>query len=120
MDKIHLENMLFYCYHGVSDFEKKLGGKFEIDLDLYLSLKKAGKSDSLLDTVDYAAVYKVVNNCSNQKKYSLIESLGETICETLFKKFPIDRIKIRVRKLNAPLRGVLKFVEIELDRRKNN
>ena len=116
MDVIRLKNMLFYGYHGVSDSEKELGGKFEVDLELFYSLKNAGNSDLLKDTIDYEAVYKIVDACSHQNKYYLIEALAEAISDTLLKEFPIERVIIRVRKPNAPVKGVLDYVEVELDR----
>ena len=120
MDVIRLNKMLFYGYHGVSDSEKELGGKFEVDLEMYLSLQKPGVSDSLSDTIDYEDAYKVVDKCMHNKKYFLIEALAESICKTLLKKFFIDRVKIKVRKPNAPVKGVLDFVEVELERGKNS
>ncbi len=116
MDVIRLENMLFYGYHGVSDSEKELGGKFEVDLELFCSLKNAGSSDSLKDTIDYEAVYKIVDTFTHQNKYFLIEALAENISATLLKEFPLERVIVRVRKPNAPVKGVLDFVEVELDR----
>ena len=120
MDVIRLNKMLFYGYHGVSDSEKELGGKFEVDLEMYRSLEKPGESDNLSDTIDYEAAYKVVDLCMHNKKYFLIEALAETICKTLLNKFFINRVKVRVRKPNAPVKGVLEFVEVELDRGKNS
>ena len=38
MGVIRLKNMLFYGYHGVNESEKELGGKFEVDLELYNDL----------------------------------------------------------------------------------
>ena len=119
MDVIRLEKMLFYGYHGVSESEKELGGKFEVDLELFCSLNKPGKSDRLEDTLDYEEIYKIVYFCTHQKKYYLIEALAETISESLLKKFPIERIIVRVRKPNAPVKGVLDYVEVELDRSRN-
>ena len=116
MDIIRLENMQFYGYHGVSEMERELGGKFEVDLEMFFSLKKAGKSDRIEDTLDYEAAYKLVQSCVVQKKYFLLEALAETIIDTCMKTFPVHRIVVRVRKPNAPIKGVLKHVEIECDR----
>ena len=116
MDVIRLENMQFYGYHGVSEMERELGGKFEVDLEMFFSLKKAGKSDRIEDTLDYEAAYKLVQSCVVQKKYFLLEALAETIIDTCMKTFPVHRIVVRVRKPNAPIKGVLKHVEIECDR----
>jgi dihydroneopterin aldolase len=117
MDVIRLKKMLFYGYHGVSKSEKELGGKFEVDVELHCPLNKAGKSDLLKDTIDYETVYKIVDTCSHSKKYFLIEALAETICRSLIDHFPVKKVKVCVRKPNAPVKGVLDYVEIELNRK---
>ena len=116
MDVIRLEKMQFYGYHGVSELEKALGGKFEVDLEMFFPLQKSGKSDRIEDTLDYEAAYKLVQSCVGQKKYFLLEALAETIIETCMKTFPVHRIIVRVRKPNAPVKGVLEHVEVECDR----
>lgn len=45
-----------WCYVGVQ--EKRLGQKFVVDVTLHCSLRKAGLTDHLADSVDYAAVYR--------------------------------------------------------------
>jgi len=116
MDVIRLENMQFYGYHGVSEMERELGGKFEVDLEMFFPLKKAGMSDCIEDTLDYETAYKLVQSCVIRKKYFLLEALAETIIDTCMKTFPVHRIVVRVRKPNAPIKGVLEHVEIECDR----
>ena len=34
MGKLTLKNLVFYGYHGVQDFEKELGGRFEVDVQI--------------------------------------------------------------------------------------
>ena len=89
--------MVFYGYHGVSDSERSLGGNFEIDLELFFPLGKPGKSDKLKDTIDYESVYQTICTCTTSKKYHLIEALGENITRTIFKKFKVSHLKLRVR-----------------------
>ena len=120
MGVIRLKNMLFYGYHGVNESEKELGGKFEVDLELSISLKNSGLSDDLHDTVDYGAVYKTVNNLLESKRYFLLEALAEDISRSVIKKYNIDAVIIRVRKPNAPVSGVIDTVEVELNRKKSD
>ncbi len=37
---IRLHNAVFYAYHGVLTDEQNLGGKFEVDVDLYCDLAR--------------------------------------------------------------------------------
>ncbi|MEE8335049.1 MAG: dihydroneopterin aldolase [Candidatus Neomarinimicrobiota bacterium] len=115
-----MKNMVFYGYHGVSDSEKNLGGKFEIDLDLDLDLKKACLTDNLEDTVNYESIYKTVDSCINQKKFYLIEALASSIAERIFNKYAVEKLTIRVRKPHAPVKGVLDTVEVEIQRDKTD
>ena len=45
-DYIRLNDMRFYAYHGVFPEEKKLGQRFEIDLEISCDLSKAGQNDN--------------------------------------------------------------------------
>jgi len=118
MDVIRLKNMVFYGYHGVSESEKSLGGKFEVDLDLYQDLKNAGQSDNLKDTLNYEKIYKTVQNCTKRNKYYLIETLAERIAGSILRKYKTDKVLVRVRKPHAPVKGVLDTVEVEIVRTK--
>ena len=69
MDIIRLKNMQFYGFHGVSESEKHLGGRFEVDLEMQLPLKKSCDSDDLNDTVDYEKIYKIVDLCIKKDKF---------------------------------------------------
>ena len=116
MDVIRLKNMVFYGYHGVSESEKSLGGKFEVDLDLYCPLKKSGESDQLRDTINYEAIYQTVSSCTTSHKYYLIEALAETISQSVLEQYKVDHLRVRVRKPHASVKGVLDSVEVELER----
>ncbi len=120
MDVIRLKNMVFYGYHGVHESEKTLGGKFEVDLELFKDLSKAGQTDNLNDTLDYEKIYKTVNNCTKNNKFYLIEKLAERIAKSVLRKYKTDKVIVRIRKPNAPVKGVLDTVEVELIRTKES
>lgn len=120
MDVIRLKNMVFYGYHGVHESEKSLGGKFEVDLELYKDLSHAGQSDNLKDTLDYEKIYKTVSNCTKNNKFYLIEKLAERIAKSVLRKYKTDKVIVRVRKPNAPVKGVLDTVEVELKRQQED
>ena len=116
MDVIRLKNMVFYGYHGVHESEKTLGGKFEVDLELFKDLSKAGQTDDLKDTLNYEKIYKTVQNCTKRNKYYLIETLAARIAKSVLRKYKTDKVIVRVRKPNAPVKGVLDTVEVEIIR----
>lgn len=120
MDTIRLKNMQFYGFHGVDKSEKHLGGRFEVDVEMQLSLTKSCNSDDLNDTVNYERIYKTVNECVSKDKFYLIEALASSIAKDILINYPINSIKVRVRKPHAPVKGVLDTVEVELNRSKED
>ena len=118
-DIIRLRNAVFYAYHGVLSDEQTLGGKFEVDLDLYCDLTAGAKSDSLDRTVDYERVYDCVRELILEKKYFLLEALAGTIAQGILKRFKkVTQVTVRVRKPSAPVKGVIDYVEVELTRKR--
>ena len=120
MDTIRLKNMQFYGFHGVDKSEKHLGGRFEVDVEMQLSLTNSCDSDDLNDTVNYERIYKTVNACVSKDKFYLIEALANSIAKDILINYPINSIKVRVRKPHAPVKGVLDTVEVELNRSKED
>ena len=120
MGTIRLKNMQFYGFHGVDKSEKHLGGRFEVDVEMKLSLKKSCNSDELDDTVNYEKIYNTVDTCVNKDKFYLIEALANSIAKDILINFPINSILVRVRKPHAPVKGVLDTIEVELNRSKED
>jgi dihydroneopterin aldolase len=113
-DVIRLHNAVFYAYHGVQSDEQNLGGKFEIDVDLYCNLSTAARSDSLRQTVDYERLYDCIHQIVVKKKYFLIEALAGSIAGGILKSFKkVKGVVVRVRKPSAPIKGVVDYVEVE-------
>jgi len=116
MDVIRLNNMVFYGYHGVTAAEKETGRRFEVDCELEADLASPGQSDSLTDTVDYAAVYQKIKEIVEGKAFSLVESLAVAIASDILREFPVFKATVRVRKIIPPIPGTINSIEIEVSR----
>ncbi|KAI4352241.1 hypothetical protein L6164_006513 [Bauhinia variegata] len=57
-DKLILRGLTFHGFHGVKPEERKLGQKFLVDVDAWMDLRAAGKSDLMSDTVSYTSIYR--------------------------------------------------------------
>jgi dihydroneopterin aldolase len=57
-DKLILRGLKFHGFHGVKPEERALGQKFLIDVDAWMDLQAAGKSDCLSDTISYTEIYR--------------------------------------------------------------
>ena len=115
-DIIRLGGLSFYGYHGVTAAEKETGRVFEVDCELEVDLADAAKSDRLTDTIDYEKVYMLVKDAVESTAFSLLEGLADRIAITLLERFPIYKVTLKVRKMNPPIPGQIKFIEVELTR----
>lgn len=117
---IRIKNAAFYGYHGFFSSEQKLGGRFEVDVEIHTDFSMAAEADSLDRTVDYGSVYKLVDNIFRSRKYRLIETLAVDMAIGIFSGFrSIERVVIRVRKLHAPVGGYIDCAEAEVDMDQN-
>jgi dihydroneopterin aldolase len=116
VDKVTLRNMVFYGYHGVAEQEKILGGKFEVDLELEFDMTMPMRTDHLKDTINYEELYHIVAEVVTKSKCFLIEALSGKILQAVFQHFHPESVCIRIRKPNAPIKGVLDTVEVEMHR----
>ncbi|SHG96566.1 dihydroneopterin aldolase [Tepidibacter thalassicus] len=120
MDKIILNNLGFYGYHGVFKEENVLGQKFFIDIELYLDLKKAGQTDDVSKSVSYADVYELVKNICENKRYNLLEALAENISKEIFSSFVlVEEIMVRVKKPEAPVNAMFDYFGVEIRRKRD-
>jgi len=116
MDNIKLKGMTFYAFHGVSKSERELGQQYEIDLEIFLDTKKAGETDNIDYTINYAKVFDAIESVVQRNSFKLLETVAERISKTLFNNFNVDKLKIKVRKGNPPVKGIIDYVEVEIER----
>jgi dihydroneopterin aldolase len=115
-DRIRLTGMSFYGYHGVTAAEKETGGLFEVDCELEVDLADAGRSDRLVDTIDYQQVYNLIRETVEGKAFALLEGLAGRLAAKILDTFPVYQVTLRVRKMNPPIAGYVKHIEVELTR----
>ncbi|MCU7558377.1 dihydroneopterin aldolase [Macrococcus capreoli] len=116
MDKIFLNGMQFYAYHGVFEAENQIGQIFVVDVELDVDLKQAGETDALEHTVNYGLVYEDIKaEMAIQSK--LLEHVAERIAKILFNHYnQIMALKVKITKMNPPIPGVYDGVGIEIHR----
>ena len=115
-DKVILKGMRFFGYHGCLDAERALGQWFVFDLELTMDLSAAGDRDALADTLDYAGVYERVKSVAEGPPVALIETLAATVIRACFTFPQVHKVKIVVKKPQAPLGGPLDYAGVEMER----
>ncbi|QKY70914.1 dihydroneopterin aldolase [Lentibacillus sp. CBA3610] len=120
MDKILLNQMMFYGYHGLFPEENKLGQRFLVDTELMLDLKKSSRSDDMHDSIDYGEVYHVIKEIMEGEPKNLVEAIAEAIADELFQSFNLLKAcKLTVTKPDPPIPGHYQSVAVEIYRERN-
>ena len=119
-DKIRLQGMQFYAYHGGNPEERSLGQPFVVDLEVELDLRRAGQSDDLDDTVSYTHLYRVVREVMESQPRHLLEAVAEEIARRVLAEHPpVQQVEVRVTKVRPPIKGaVVAGATIEIERRR--
>jgi 7,8-dihydroneopterin aldolase/epimerase/oxygenase len=117
VDKIYLNRMEFYGYHGVFPEETKLGQRFIVDLIVETDLKKAGITDNLDESINYAELFNLCKKIVEGKPYKLIESVAEKIAEEILNQYKkIQFCTVKVTKPDPPIPGNYQSVAVEITR----
>ncbi len=117
-DKILLEGIRLDVRVGVTEEERSLPQLCGLDLGLESDLRTPGRSGRLQDSIDYAAVFRTVEELCTTGSFCLLEELAELLCDRLLRDYPVDKVKLRLRKLN-PFTTKLTSVGIEIKRSRN-
>ncbi len=118
MGVIRLHNMTFYGFHGTSAAERQTGRRFEVDCELFWDLEKVAEGDHLADTVDYTAVYNLVENTIQKNRFNLLETIAVRLANQILAEFKVQEVVVRVRKKIPPIPGNLDHIEVEVRRKK--
>ena len=119
MDRIVIKGLRFHGYHGVSESERQVGQKYEIDVELTCDLSTAGVTDELAHTIDYEQVVNLIVEIGAERSFQLIEVLAETVASAVLERFPVHEVRIDVKKLSPPIEHQLTYAGVKIRRDSN-
>lgn len=118
--KIIIEDLKIFAKHGVLPEENIIGTYYLINAEISANLWNAAESDDLEDTINYAKINDIIHH-----EMSIPSKLLEHVIGRIFNKleqnFPqITAIKIKLTKTNPPMKGEMKGVSIEMEKKMEN
>ena len=118
MDRILLQGMVFSGRHGVTAAERARSQRFTVDIEVETSVKRAGRSDAISDTVDYRRLRMIAKQVVGGESAHLIEALAERIATRALKLAGVRAVTVRVAKRPVSMRPIdAAAVEIRRARR---
>ena len=117
MAKIRIHNMMFYGFHGVYEYEREQGQKFYIDVEIETKDDTMATTDDVKDGVEPAAIYDIVKDVTENKRFQLLCTLSAHIGDELLKKYShFKAVTTSIRKPSVPISGPIDYVEAETTR----
>ena len=97
--KILINELILNLKLGYYDFEKEKPQKVKFTLEVNYEDKKPSNDKDLKSIVNYDKIVKLIKKLVKNKHYNILETLAEDVFDELFKDKKIDKISLRIEKL---------------------
>ena len=97
--KILIKDLTLDLQLGYYDFERGKKQKVKFNLELNYENKKPTNDEDLKSIVNYGKIVKLIEKLVKNKHYNFLETLAEDIFDELFKDKRINKIVLRIEKL---------------------
>ena len=97
--KILIRDLTLDLKLGYYDFEKNKKQKVKFNVDVEYSSKKPSDDKDIKSIINYGKIVKLITKLANGKHYNFLETLAEDVFDELFKDKRIDKIDLRIEKL---------------------
>ncbi len=101
MDRIFVTALAAEAVIGIYDWERHVKQRLEIDLEMWMDLRAAGRSDAIEDTLNYKSIAKRVLALVEGSSFRLVEALAAEIARIVLEEFNVARVKVTVHKPGA-------------------
>lgn len=112
--RVALQGVRFYAYHGFYPEEQVLGTEFLVDIDTEMEVLGNG-GDELAHTVNYERLFEIA---SEEMKITrkLLETVAHAILDKIRHEFlMVKHIRVSIKKLHPPMAGQIDSSLIELN-----
>lgn len=114
--EVELRGLSIHTHHGVTDAEREIGQRLEIDVSFDVPDCDAVLTDRIEDTVDYGEVADIVALAATERSYRTLERLCHVIGERLAERFACESVTVRAAKPDPPLPLAIEQVAVEVTR----
>ena len=97
--KVLIKDLILNLKLGYFDFEKEKSQKVKFTLEVNYQDKKPSNDRDIKSIVNYSKIVKLIKKLVKNKHYNFLETLAEDVFDELFKDKRIDKITLRIEKL---------------------
>ena len=97
--KVLVKELILDLKLGYYDFEKEKPQKVKFSLEIDYKDKKPSDDKDLKSIVNYSKVVRLIKKLVKNKHYNFLETLAEDVFDELFKDKRIEKINLKIEKL---------------------
>ena len=97
--KVLIKELILDLKLGYYEFEKEKAQKVKFNLEIDYKDKKPTNDKDLKSIVNYGKIVKLVKKLVKNKHYNFLETLAEDVFDELFRDKRIDKITLKIEKL---------------------
>tara|TARA_B100001121_G_scaffold101402_1_gene89921 strand:- start:126 stop:551 length:426 start_codon:yes stop_codon:yes gene_type:complete len=97
--KVLVKELILDLKIGYYEFEKEKTQKVKFSLEIDYKDKKPSNDKDLKSIVNYSKIVRLIKKLVKNKHYNFLETLAEDVFDELFKDRRIDKISLRIEKL---------------------
>jgi 7,8-dihydroneopterin aldolase/epimerase/oxygenase len=112
--EVEVRGLSIYTHHGITEAEREIGQRLEIDVSFDVPECDALLTDRLEDTIDYAEVCDIVALAATERSYKTLERLCQVVGERLMERFACESVRVRAAKPGPPLPVAVSEVAVEV------
>ena len=97
--KVLIKDLILNLKLGYYEFEKEKPQKVKFSLEIDYKDKKPSNDKDLKSIVNYSKVVRLIKKLVKNKHYNFLETLAEDVFDELFKDKRIEKINLKIEKL---------------------
>lgn len=115
-DTVGIKGLRVETHIGVTEQERAQPQTVVIDIDIHADLSRAGETDDVADTVDYAAVAEAVAKLVGASECKLLEHLAAKVVGVISTFSGVNGVTVVVGKETAPMPVEVDGVSVRVER----
>jgi dihydroneopterin aldolase len=118
-DLIHLFAVPLQCHIGCTADERVKAQELVADISVETDIRPAAQLDDITLTVNYVALVDLMQEIAEAREYALVETLVESMAQRILERFPVESVRILMRKPAALRQRGVAAPAVEITRKRN-
>ena len=111
--KVLIRDLILKISVGIHGFEKKKKQRVKFNIEINADPNLVPNDNNLDSIINYEDVIKNIKKITNKKHYPLLETLAEKIFLKIFENNKVEKVKLRIEKLDILKNTSSVGIEIE-------